>query len=417
MLQYLVPMTIFSLTIVTLSLIVLVVRTRLTERKVVTVTVNDTQNMKIETGVSLLETLALQSIELPAACGGRGLCGQCRLHVHPIEALSPTEANHINRRDASEGIRLACMYQVRHNLEVTIPQALLRAHRLECAVVSNRNVSTYLKQLILKVPEHESFTFRAGDYVVVEAPPGEYPLAAAHIDQAYEREWQRLNLGALIAQIQDRTGRAYSLANPPSENKELMLIVRLATPPAGTGAPPGEVSSYIFSLKPGDSVTVSGPFGDFHAIGNDGLVADEMKYKEMVLIGGGVGIAPLRSIILDELTNKQFSGPISLWYGARNAREVCFFEEFSTLAEKYANFSYHVALSEPETKESWRGPVGFIHNVVYEQHLAHSPNPEQAEYYLCGPPLMSAATLAMLEDIGVDSEHIHFDDFGGANAD
>jgi len=402
----LVPMTVFTAVVALLALAVLMVRTRLTAREAVTVVVNERRSLSVLSGATLLDTLADEGIALSAACGGRGACGQCRVRIAgDTGELLPTELNHINRSDAVAGTRLACMVKVREDLQVWVPEAVLKAQRCVCTVRSNRNVSNYLKHLVLNVPAGQTFEFTAGDYVLVQAPAGTVEFAAFDIDPEYRDEWAREGLFERAVTLSEPMVRAYSLGKSPDPPGELSLVVRIALPPPGIGpeVPPGMVSSYIFGLKPGDEVTVIGPYGEFHARDGEG---------EMVFVGGGAGIAPLRAIILDQL-RRGSPRKMSLWYGSRNLQELCFADEFRRLAEQHPNFSYHVALSGPDVEQEWQGPTGFIHAMLYEQYLSTHASPERVEYYLCGPPLMSAATLAMLEDLGVERENVLFDDFGG----
>jgi len=403
----LVPIAVFTMIVFLLSVLVLVARRRLTPESSVEILVNDQQKLTATTPDKLLWALAAQGIFLPAACGGRGSCGQCRVVVNSgAGGLLPTEANHINPRDAARGVRLACMVSVRDNLSIRLPAALLEAKQWRSRVRSNRNLTTYLKELVLEIPEDLDLSFEPGDYVLLEAEPRQIRFSEFVIDEEYRAEWERHDLFALTADIAQKTTRAYSLANHPLERGVLKLVVRIAIPPpdAPADAPPGSVSSYVFSLAPGDLVTLSGPFGEFHARETD---------REMIFVGGGAGIAPMRSIILDQLLRKQTRRKLSFWYGARNLRELCYADEFEQLARAHDNFEYHVALSEPEPGSSWQGARGFIHSVLLQQYLLNHPSPEEAEYYLCGPPLMSGAVLAMLEDLGVDRESVSFDDFGG----
>ena len=406
MLQIIVPMAIFTLTVALLAFTVLMVRVRLTIREPVSITVNDRQALTVISGDTLLATLGEQGIQLPAACGGRGACGQCRVQIEgTVAPLLPTELNHIRRRDAAAGMRLACMVKVREDMRVRVPENVLEAQRCTCRVVTNSNISTFLKQLVLELPEGTPFKFTAGDYVLLEAPAGKVDFGDFKIDAEYQQAWQNSGVSGRSVTLTEPTVRAYSLANPPGEQGRLMLVVRIALPPPGapTEIPPGMVSSYIFSLHPGDQVSVTGPFGDFHAREGE---------SEMIFVGGGAGIAPMRSIIHDQLLGRGARRKISFWYGSRNVRELCFYDEFSDLAARYENFSYHVALSGPGIEPTWQGDKGFIHTVLFEKYLSTHPSPEQVQYYLCGPPLMSAATLAMLEDLGVDRDNVLFDDFG-----
>lgn len=405
-LPFLLPMLLFTLLVAALSAVVLGVRRRLTLREPVTITVNGQRAVATTSGDSLLATLAASGIHLPAACGGRGTCGQCRVQVTRGGGhLLPTELQHVNRRDAAAGFRLACMLRVRADLAVQVPADVLEAGRWQCRVVSNRNLSTYLTELSLALPDGEQMTFEAGDYVLLEAPAGVVRFSDFDIDPAYRSEWERLDLFRHTVTLAEPSTRAYSLGNPPAESAVIQLIVRIALPPvtAPPDTPPGRVSSYIFGLKAGDEVTVSGPFGEFHARETD---------REMVLIGGGAGIAPLRAIVRDQLVGRSSRRRISLWYGCRNELELVYADEFLALESRHSNFSYHVALSDPGPESGWSGATGFIHKHAYETYLKSHPSPEAAEYYLCGPPVMSSAVLAMLEDLGVDRESVYFDDFG-----
>jgi Na+-transporting NADH:ubiquinone oxidoreductase subunit F len=317
----------------------------------------------------------------------------------------PTETQHISRREAAEGYRLACMLKVREDLSIQVPAGILEAERWNCRVVSNRKLSTYLMELTLAPPAGEAISFEAGDYVLVEAPAGRVRFADFQIDPDYRADWERHDLLGYEVDIPEPTTRAYSLGNPPSEGDVLVLVIRIALPPvnAPSGTPPGKVSSYLFGLRPDDEVAISGPFGEFHARESD---------REMILIGGGAGIAPLRAIVRDQLIGRNSGRRMSFWYGCRNLKELVYAEEFRALAEQHENFTYHVALSRPDPEDDWRGSREFVHKLVYDEYLQHHPRPEDAEYYLCGPPMMSSAVLAMLEDLGVERDSIFFDDFG-----
>ncbi len=399
-----VPVVVFSTIVVLLAAIVLLARRILSPSLAVTITINGRSQIEAVTGRKLLTVLTESGIYLPSACGGRGTCGQCRVSISDgAPPLMLTEAAHISQRDARAGQRLACMLKIRGPMGLILPQELLAVRRLQCTVASNNNVSTFLKELMLELPPGEKLNFQAGDYVLVEAPPHRLNYSDFDLGPNYRQEWQRLSLLELESELTAPTTRVYSLANPPQDNARIQLVVRIATPPARapSGTPPGRVSSYIFGLKPGDSVWISGPYGEFHARDSS---------KEMVLIGGGAGIAPLRSIILDQLARAS-GRKMSFWYGARDLRDLCYRAEFQAAAASHPNFEYHVALSQPREHEAWDGPTGFIHTAVYDQYLRAHPAPEDAEYYLCGPPLMSAAVCHMLSELGVPAENIFFDDF------
>jgi Na+-transporting NADH:ubiquinone oxidoreductase subunit F len=389
-----------------LSCLVLAARRWLAPVGSAEITLNGRQRMTVARGDKLLWALAANDVLLPAACGGRGSCGQCRVTVVSGGGeILPTERTLIKRRDAAAGVRLACLLTVRRDLAIRVPDSLLAVRRFTCAVRSNTNVTTYLKELVLELPDGLDLPFEAGDYVVLEAPPGRSRFADFDIPETYREAWRQSGLFDLEAERRVREVRAYSIASPPLEKGVLRLVVRIATPPAGApaGTPPGCVSSFIFGLRPGDTVALSGPFGEFHARDTD---------AEMILIGGGAGIAPLRAILLDQLIGKRSQRRISLWYGARDRSEICFAGEFQALADRHDNFTWHAALSNSDADADWSGPRGFIHAVVRDEYLGKHPAPEDAEYYLCGPPLMSSAVVAMLEDLGVEADSILFDDFG-----
>lgn len=389
-----------------LSSIVLLARHFLVPSGTAEITLNGQRSLQVARGEKLLDALAYNNVLLPAACGGRGSCGQCRVTVIAGGGeILPTERNLISRREAASGTRLACMVNVRDNLAIRVADELLEARQSLGRVRSNHNVSTYLKEIVLELPEGKGLGHEAGDYVLIEAPPGKTRFADFAIPEEYREVWQRDGLFALEAEREVAEKRAYSIASAPQEAGTIRLIVRIALPPANASArtPPGLVSSFLFSLAAGDTVEMSGPFGEFHA---------RDSAAEMVLIGGGAGIAPLRAILQDQLVGQKTARRISLWYGARDKADICLADEFEALAREYENFSWHVALSDRKADPGWSGPRGFIHAVVRDTYLANHPAPEDAEYYLCGPPLMSSAVVAMLEDFGVEADSILFDNFG-----
>lgn len=401
--QILVPVTVFSAVVVALALLVLAARHWLAPSGRVEVLLNGRTRLDVAAGDRLLWALAEQAVYLPAACGGRGTCGQCRVVVERgAEALLPTEVAHIGRRDAARGVRLACMTVVRDALAISVPEDLLAARRWRCRVESNRSITTFLKELVLAMPDGQRIEFEAGDYVLLEATPHRVRFADFDIPAQYRDDWRRYQLMGLESVSAETLVRAYSLANAPSDAGRIVLVVRIATPPPGApGTPPGVVSSFVFGLRPGDSVAISGPFGTFHARDTE---------KDMVLIAGGAGIAPIRSLVLDQL-ERSTGRKLGLWYGVRNVKELCYHEELTALAAAHDNFTYMAALSE-RAPDDWPGPTGFIHDVVRARYLAPHPAPEEAEYYLCGPPVMSAAVLQTLDDFGVEPDNIFFDDFG-----
>ncbi len=389
-----------------LTLTILLVRARLLPRGEVCLHINDTEEVRVLPGGKLHEALATVNILLPTACGGKGSCGQCRIKVVAGGGtLLPTESALITRFEAAEGFRLACQLTVLEDLRLQLPAALLESRKWNCTVRSNRNVATFIKELVLELPAGEVLNFEAGGYVQIECPPHHLRFADFDIDPAYRPDWERFGLFRLESQSRQPATRAYSMANCPLENNVVVLNVRIATPtPTVTGpVPPGVVSSWLFHLKPGDRVDVAGPFGEFfHRDGE----------AEMVYIGGGAGMAPLRSHILDLLERLSSRRTISFWYGARSLREAFYVEEFSRLAQQHPNFRFCLALSAPLPEDQWTGPTGLIHDVIYEHYLGSHPAPEDCEYYLCGPPMMIAATNNMLQELGVDEESILFDDFG-----
>ncbi len=359
-----------------------------------------------ETGGTLLSALAGAGIFLPSACGGRGTCGACRVRVESgAPSLLPTESVHIDRGEALRGWRLACQLKLRQEVAIALPREVFEVGRWRCTVRSARNVATFIREIEMDLPAGEEIDFRAGSYIQVECPPHDLRFADFEIAEEYRDEWDRFDLWRLESRSDHPAVRAYSLANPPKERSTLMLNVRIATPPAGSsGIPPGVVSSYLFGLEPGDEVVVTGPFGDF--------LAPEGSHAEMVFVGGGAGMAPMRSHILDQLERIRDDRRIGFWYGARSVRESFYVDLFTRLDAAHDNFSWHLALSDPAPEDYWDGDTGFIHQVLYAAYLRDHPAPEDIEYYLCGPPVMIAACLKMLDELGVDPDNVRYDDFG-----
>lgn len=368
------------------------------------IVINDGEKvLQAEPGRSLLSVLADNKIFLPSACGGVGTCAVCKCIV--LEGggpLLPTEAGHISRKEAQHGLRLACQLKVKQDLKIQVPREILEIKKFECTVRSNRNVATFIKELVLDIPPGMSFNFKPGSYIQIDIPPYELSFRDFDVDERFRDAWDRLDLWRYRVKNSEPCFRAYSMANYPEEGPIIMLNVRIASPPPGMDVPPGIASSYIFNLKPGDRVMVSGPFGEFFAKDTD---------REMVYIGGGAGMAPLRSHILHLFHTLRTRRKVSYWYGARSWREMFYDEDFQRIAREHSNFSFHVVLSEPLPKDNWKGPVGFIHNVVHNQYLANHPDPEQIEFYLCGPPPMIAAVNTMLYNLGVEKEMIAYDEF------
>ncbi|EPE7799553.1 NADH:ubiquinone reductase (Na(+)-transporting) subunit F, partial [Yersinia enterocolitica] len=357
-------------------------------------------------GDKLLNMLSSHGIFVSSACGGGGSCGQCRVTIKEGGGdILPTELSHISKREAKEGCRLACQVSVKQNLKIELPEEIFGVKKWECEVISNDNKATFIKELKLKIPDGEVVPFRAGGFIQIEAEPHRVKYADFDVPEEYRGDWDKFNLFRFESVVTEPTVRAYSMANYPEEHGIIMLNVRIATPPPSVpDAPPGIMSSYIWSLKPGDKVMISGPFGEFFAKDTD---------AEMIFIGGGAGMAPMRSHIFDQLKRLHSKRKISFWYGARSRREMFYEEDFDQLQAENDNFRWHVALSDPQPEDNWTGYTGFIHNVLLENYLKNHPAPEDCEFYMCGPPMMNAAVIKMLKDLGVEDENIMLDDFGG----
>jgi len=403
--QILVSSLILTALVMALVLLVLLARRLLGAYGTVSVRVGEDRVLEVEAGRRLLWALADAGLHLPAACGGKGACGQCRVLIREGRPeLSQMGAQHIGPEDAAAGYRLACMVRTWEDMRVSIAAGSLARGRWDCRVVSNRSISVYLKELVLALPEGERIDFEAGDYVQVEVPPYRLEFTDLAIDPPFDAEWKRLGLLRLVSEVPEVTIRAYSLANPPQQDREMHLVIRIATPPATAplGTPPGRASSYLFGLRAGDRLTLSGPFGTFHATDDD---------TEMILIAGGAGIAPIRSIVLDQLA-RGATRRMSLWFGARDRYDLCYYEELEALAAAHDNFDVTAVLSEPRADDGWTGATGFVHAAVYAQYLERHPAPAKVEYYLCGPPVMAAAVIDMLAGLGVPRASIYLDDFG-----
>ncbi len=397
----------FTGILMTLAIIILVARSLLVPSGKVKIIVNDERDLSVPVGGKLLGALADNNLFVPSACGGGGTCGQCRVKIiEGNEPLLPTEAAHINKLQAKEGERLACQVALSHDLSLRVPDAVFGVKRWLCKVRSNDNVATFIKELVLELPDGETMDFRAGGYIQIECPAHHIRYADFDIAEEYRGDWEQFGLFKLESVVKQPELRAYSMANYPDENDIIMLNVRCATPPpkAPPGTPPGIMSSYIFSLKAGDQVQVSGPYGEFYA---------RKTEAEMVFIGAGAGMAPMRSHIFDQLRRLRSGRKISFWYGARSLREAFYIEDFDQLAQENPDFTWSMALSEPQPEDNWSGATGYIHNVLFENYLKDHPEPEDCEYYLCGPPMMTASVEQMLYDLGVEKENILFDDFGG----
>ncbi len=398
----------FTIIVLVLVVVILFAKSKLVQTGNVKININDDPKYQLTApiGGKLLFTLADKEIYIPSACGGQGTCGECKIKV--LEGggdVLPTELGKLTRKEVHEHYRLSCQVAVKRDLKLEIPREIFDIRKWECTVKSNRNVATFIKELVLTLPEGENVEFRAGGYIQIEAPPHVVKYSDFDIDEEYKADWDKYNLWRYVSKVDEPIVRAYSMANYPLEKGIIMLNVRIATPPPrNPNVPPGQMSSYIFSLKPGDKVTISGPYGQFFAKDTD---------AEMVFIGGGAGMAPMRSHIFDQLKRLNSKRKISFWYGARSLREAFYVEEFNKLQEEHPNFTWHLALSEPLPEDNWHGYVGFIHQVLYDNYLKDHPAPEDCEYYICGPPLMNSAVLKMLDDLGVEKENILYDDFGG----
>ncbi len=407
MLEITLGVAFFSAIVVSLVVLILVARSKLVSSGNVTITINGEKEITAPVGDKLLATLANANLFVSSACGGGGTCAQCRVKIFEGGgALLPTEESHITKREAAQGDRLSCQVAVKQDMNIEVPEEVFGVKKWECVVRSNENVATFIKNLILELPEGEEVAFRAGGYIQIECPPHHVKYKEFDVQQEFREDWDKFNLWQYESGSDGVVTRAYSMANYPDEKGVIMLNVRIASPPpgAGTDIPPGIMSSYIYSLKPGDKVTISGPFGEFFA---------RNTKNEMVFIGGGAGMAPMRSHIFDQLKRLNSDRKISFWYGARSKREMFFVEDFDTLQESNDNFEWHVALSDPQEDDNWQGYTGFIHEVLYDNYLKDHPAPEDCEYYMCGPPMMNAAVINMLQSLGVEDENILLDDFGG----
>jgi Na+-transporting NADH:ubiquinone oxidoreductase subunit F len=397
----------FTGIVLVLAALILLARSHLVISGSVIITVNDVRELIVPVGGKLLGALAANELFIPSACGGGGSCGQCRVRVlEGGRTLLPIEASHITKREAAAGQRLACQVAVGEPMSIRVPEAVFGVRRWECTVHSNNNLATYIKELVLELPAGEVLDFRAGDYVQIECPPYQLRYADFDIPDEYRGDWERFGFFDLESVVEESVVRAYSMANHPEDKTVALLNVRIATPPpaAPAGTPPGVVSSWLFGLTHGDRVMISGPFGAFHARETD---------AEMIFVGGGAGMAPMRSHIFDQLKRLDSKRQISFWYGARSLREAFYVEQFDQLAAEHDNFQWHLALSNPLPKDHWTGLSGFIHEVLLEHYLKQHPTPEDCEFYICGPPMMNTALMNMFDELGVEEDNIFCDDFGG----
>ena len=398
--------TLFTMIVLSLVTIIIFARNKLVSSGDVNIKINGEKTISVPAGGKLLQTLAAEKLFVPSACGGGGTCAQCRVKIHSGGgSILPTEQGHITKKDALCGDRLSCQVAVKQDMEIEVPEEVFGVKKWKCKVRSNDNVATFIKELILELPKGEDVKFRAGGYIQIEAPSYSLSYKDFDISKEYHEDWDKFKIWDFNSVSNEPIERAYSMANCPDEKGIVMLNVRIASPPPGsTDIPAGKMSSYIFNLRPGDEVVISGPFGEFFARETD---------KEMVFIGGGAGMAPMRSHLFDQFNRIKTKRKVTFWYGARSKKEMFYVEDFNKLAKENSNFSWHVALSDAMPEDKWDGLTGFIHNVLYEQYLKDHPAPEDCEYYMCGPPMMNQSVINMLLDLGVDREDIMLDDFGG----
>jgi Na+-transporting NADH:ubiquinone oxidoreductase subunit F len=404
---YLIAMAVFSGVVIFLVGALLLVESRVVLKGDRRIVINDDPDKAVQTptGTTLLAALTQNDILLPSACGGKGSCGVCKCKVaEGGRDILPTELAHLSRSEKLDNIRLSCQLKVKEDMKIHIPDEIFNIKKYDATVVSNENVASFIKELRLRLDPGQKMDFETGSYIQVDIPEYERSYREIHVGETYKKVWDRFDFWGLKARSEEPVYRAYSMANTPSE-KELRFTIRVATPPPGaTDIPPGVASSYLFTLKPGDRVTLSGPYGDFFV---------KKTRREMCFIGGGAGMAPLRAHIFHNLLTERTDRKMTFWYGARSNSEMFYDEEFKDLESNFRSFSYHVALSDPQPEDDWDGLVGFIHQVAHDEYLKDHPDPAEIEYYICGPPLMLDAVQEMLDSLGVEPEMIDFDDFGG----
>ncbi len=402
----------FLVMILLLVSILLYAKKKLTPQGLVKIIINDEKEVETSPGSSLLSTLTNEKIFLPSACGGGGTCGMCKVQVFEGGGdILPTENGFFTRKEAQDHWRLGCQVKVRNDLKIRVSHEVFGIKKWECEVVSNNNVATFIKEFVVKLPDGEHLDFRSGGYIQIDVPKCEVDYKNIEIGEKFRGDWDKFKMWDLKMKNPEPIYRAYSMANHPAEGNIVMLNIRIATPPwdpktkGFMNVNPGICSSYIFSLKPGDKVMVSGPYGEF-------FIKDTKR--EMMFIGGGAGMAPMRSHIFDQfLTKKTKDRKATFWYGGRSLRELFYVDQFQAIEKDFPNFKFNIGLSEPMPEDNWTGYVGFIHQVILDTYLSKHEDPEEIEYYLCGPPMMNAAVLKMLDDLGVPNEMIAFDDFGG----
>ena len=396
----------FTGVVLALVVLILIAKRYLIPSGNVDITINEQKTISVPVGGKLLNVLADQGIFVSSACGGGGTCAQCLVKVHEGGGdILPTERTHISRREAGEGCRLSCQVAVKQNMVIEVPPEAFETKKWECEVISNHNVATFIKEFTLKLPEGEEVNFKPGGYIQIECPPHEVHYKDFVIEEKFREDWDKFDLWRYVSKVDEPVVRAYSMANYPGEKGIIMLNIRVASPPPRIpDAPPGKMSSYIFSRKPGDKVTISGPYGEFFIKDTD---------AEMVYIGGGAGMAPLRSHIFELFKGRKTNRKVSYWYGGRSLRELFYVDQFRAIEQEFPNFQFNIALSEPLPEDNWTGYTGFIHQVLLENYLSTHPAPEDIEYYICGPPMMNAAVFKMLDELGVEKSNIAYDDFGG----
>ena len=396
----------FTLVVLALVGLILVAKKFLVNSGNVKIMVNDQKEIEVPAGGKLMGALADAGIFVSSACGGGGTCAQCEVKVLSGGGdILPTETGHITKREAKEGCRLSCQVAVKQDMTVEVPDEAFDTKKWECTVRSNNNVATFIKELVLELPEGEDVGFKAGGYIQIEAPPHTVHYKDFDIEEEYHPDWDKYDVWRYTSKVDEEVIRAYSMANYPGERGIIMLNVRVASPPPRMDdVPPGKMSSFIFNLKPGDKVTISGPYGEFFI---------KETESEMMYVGGGAGMAPLRSHIFELFKNLKTGRKVSYWYGGRSLRELFYIDEFRAIEKEFPNFSFHLALSEPLPEDNWTGLTGFIHQVVIDNYLKDHPAPEDIEFYFCGPPMMNKCVMQMCEDFGVEPENISFDDFGG----
>ncbi len=406
MLEILLGIIIFTAFVIALVFVIIGAKSKLVAEGDVEILINNEKKIHVPVGSKLLTALADNGLFVSSACGGGGTCAQCKVIVHSGGGeILPTELTHITKREAAHGERLSCQVSVKHDMSIEVEDEVFGVKKWECTVKSNNNVATFIKELVLQLPEGEEINYKAGGYIQIECPPHIAKYSDFKVEERFREDWDKFNLWRYVSEVKEPALRAYSMASYPEE-KEIMLNVRIATPPPGApdSVPPGIMSSYIFDLKPGDKCIISGPYGEFYARDTE---------AEMVFVGGGAGMAPMRSHIFDLLRRIKSNRKITFWYGARSKREMFYVEDFDMLAKENDNFEWHVALSDPLPDDNWDGYKGFIHNVLFEEFIKNHPAPEDCEFYMCGPPIMNTSVINMLIDNGVEPENIMLDDFGG----